>query len=315
MGNSLYKSIVFAPPNPALYTLDENSDIIEILTRSNKTIHAQYLPTKKKARNTLVYSHGNATDIGGMIDTMKFLRNSLNVNVLHYEYLGYGLNTYIGYPSEVGCYESIDATIQYLLDEKHLQLSDIIIYGMSLGSGPSCYIVNKYKKIKGLILECPFTSCISIVAPTIGKLINNMDTFPNVENIKTIDCSVYIMHGTDDSIVNVSHATELWNNIPKESQYRCDIVEGADHHNIVDCMGVDTYIKNLIKFIEYCNFNLVLRKNRRFPNIVYQKKRRCGLFSCYSLSENKDNLLDNDVLLNNIERLDDEFNDDLFDNV
>ena len=39
----------------------------------------------------LLYSHGNAADIGAMHDFLVLLRDYLNVNVLHYEYIGYGL--------------------------------------------------------------------------------------------------------------------------------------------------------------------------------------------------------------------------------
>ena len=43
------------------------------------------------ARYTLVYSHGNATDIGAMHDRCAGIAKAVGVNVLAYDYTGYGL--------------------------------------------------------------------------------------------------------------------------------------------------------------------------------------------------------------------------------
>lgn len=42
------------------------------------------------ARYTLVYSHGNATDIGAMHDRCAGIAEAVGVNVLAYDYTGYG---------------------------------------------------------------------------------------------------------------------------------------------------------------------------------------------------------------------------------
>ena len=45
----------------------------------------------RNARYTLVYSHGNATDIGAMHDRCAGIAKAVGVNVLAYDYTGYGL--------------------------------------------------------------------------------------------------------------------------------------------------------------------------------------------------------------------------------
>lgn len=67
----------------------------------------------RKTQTTILYSHGNATDIGGMIHFLAKIYEHLGVNVLHYDYIGYGLvkETY-GLPNEDTTYESIEAAHQ-----------------------------------------------------------------------------------------------------------------------------------------------------------------------------------------------------------
>ena len=50
-----------------------------------------WLESFRNVKTTILYSHGNAADIGAMIEFLKLLRDNLPVNVLHYEYVGYGL--------------------------------------------------------------------------------------------------------------------------------------------------------------------------------------------------------------------------------
>lgn len=49
---------------------------------------------KANARYTLVYSHGNATDIGAMHDRCAGIAEAVGVNVLVYDYTGYGCARY-----------------------------------------------------------------------------------------------------------------------------------------------------------------------------------------------------------------------------
>ena len=74
-----------------------------------------------------------------------------------YDYPGYGLST--GTPSEESCYESIDTVYQYLLNELGRSPERILIWGRSLGTGPSCYLASQ-QKVGGIILETPFTSAL-----------------------------------------------------------------------------------------------------------------------------------------------------------
>ena len=118
-----------------------------------------------------------------------------------YDYPGYGLST--GTPSEESCYESIDTVYQYLLNELGRSPERILIWGRSLGTGPSCYLASQ-QKVGGIILETPFTSAFRTVTeiPLLP-----WDYFNNLEHAKLISCPSLIIHGEWDEVYLSSRKT------------------------------------------------------------------------------------------------------------
>ena len=104
------------------------------------------------------------------------LRNSLKVNVVLYEYIGYGLVKDIEKPSEQGCYDSANSVMHYLVSNKKIKYSDIIVYGTSMGAAIACYLAKKYIKIGGLIMESPFKSCISVFNSHTNEIFHSIST-------------------------------------------------------------------------------------------------------------------------------------------
>ena len=115
---------------------------------------------------TIIYSHGNATDIGAMYFMQVIMAKGLQCNVIMYDYSGYGASG--GVPLEHRTYQDIEMVYDYALrnvvqngDERH-----IVIYGQSVGSGPSCYICSKRPGVGGLILHSPFMSGMRVLTPS-----------------------------------------------------------------------------------------------------------------------------------------------------
>ncbi len=86
------------------------------LASGGQKITTIYLPNPD-ARYTLLFSHGNAEDIG---ETLFFLNSFYNTgfSVMAYDYRGYGTST--GKPSEQGVYEDVNAAYDYLTRELHI---------------------------------------------------------------------------------------------------------------------------------------------------------------------------------------------------
>ena len=118
----------------------------------------------------------------------------------------------LGKPSETNCYSDIEAVFNYLTKEKKIPPEHIVLYGRSLGGGPSCYLAEQLslegKCIAGLILHATFTSVYRIVMPDLGFTVMG-DIFPNLDRIKSIQCPIMIAHGEADEIVPFKHGCEL----------------------------------------------------------------------------------------------------------
>ena len=129
MGNAL-TSIVFQPPE--ITYIHARKHIVWLRTRKNAKIPAFYLD--RKSNVTIIFSHGNAEDLGMIYEHCVDFTKELAVNLIAYDYEGYGKSS--GLPSEIGCYDDIDAAYAFLTDVLHQKPQNIILYGRSLGSGP-----------------------------------------------------------------------------------------------------------------------------------------------------------------------------------
>jgi pimeloyl-ACP methyl ester carboxylesterase len=114
---------------------------------------------------TIIYSHGNATDVGAMYPLQAMLVQSLLCHVVSYDYSGYGESG--GVAMEANTYKDIAAVYDYTLKNVAEGVaSNIILYGQSVGSGPSCHLACKNDDIGGLILHSPFTSGMRVLTPS-----------------------------------------------------------------------------------------------------------------------------------------------------
>ena len=76
-----------------------------------------------------------------------------------YEYVGYGPSRFKDcVPSERGCYRAINAAWAYLIAHG-VDPTTIVIYGRSIGTGPSVDLASRVEA-KGLLLQSPIDSAI-----------------------------------------------------------------------------------------------------------------------------------------------------------
>jgi hypothetical protein len=104
----------------------------------------------------------------------------VNVNAVVYEYTGFGeANGSI--PQEQSLYDDIETVYLYLTEIASIPADHIILFGRSIGSGPSCYLAEKYK-IAGLMLHAPLMSIIRVVFTNMRWTVWG-DKFPNIDRI------------------------------------------------------------------------------------------------------------------------------------
>lgn len=215
MGN-VVDSVLFQPQVGSRKTGEK---VIWLQTETGTHISGYHLrhPRSKSGNNdqeplTILYSHANAEDLGNIYPWCSFLHKQLHVNIFAYDYTGYGLSTDEGNPSEEQCYRDIDAAYAYLRRTLKIPAEKILLYGRSVGTGPSCYLASRLsqagERIGGLILHSPFLSVYRIVVKSGCSLPG--DQFPNVEFIPFIQTKTLLIHGKQDEIVPFSHSQTLY---------------------------------------------------------------------------------------------------------
>jgi len=187
-------------------------------------ITALFLPNPS-ASYVLLYSHGNGEDLGGIEEHLQELRQH-GWAVLAYDYPGYGTST--GKPSEAGCYAAIAAAYSYLTTLKNFPPDHIILYGRSLGSGPSVELAQRVP-IGGLILEGAFTSTFRVL--THWKLVP-WDIFDNLAKIRSLRVPLLSIHAEQDETVPFWQGHALYDAYRGPKQHLW--VPDAMHNNILE---------------------------------------------------------------------------------
>ncbi|XP_047973405.1 alpha/beta hydrolase domain-containing protein 17B-like [Salvia hispanica] len=253
--SSMAAKLAFFPPNPPSYKLvhdgvtgllllspfphRENVEVMRLPTRRGSEIVAVYV-RHPMATSTLLYSHGNAADLGQMYELFIELSIHLRVNLLGYDYSGYGQST--GKPSEHNTYADIEAAFKCLEENYGTKQEDVILYGQSVGSGPTLDLAARLPSVRAVVLHSPILSGVRVMYSV--KKTYWFDIYKNIEKIPLVKCPVLIIHGTADEVVNFSHGKQLWE-LCKE-KYEPLWIKGGTHCNLE---LYPEYIKHLKKFV------------------------------------------------------------------
>ncbi|VEV55859.1 alpha/beta hydrolase, putative [Plasmodium vinckei vinckei] len=224
MGNTVLNYFVFRPHPPSY--AKNNANLHFIKTKHGSVICGFYL--NNNADITILFSHGNAEDIGDNVDYYNNYSKSIKVNMFIYDYSGYGHST--GYPSEEHVYNDVEAVYDHMTNSLSIPPGSIIAYGRSLGSTASVHIATK-KKIKGLILQCPIASIHRVKFRL--KYTLPYDFFCNIDKISTIECPILFIHGTNDTLIPYHGTVDMIMRTKVNTYYA--LIEGAGHNNLESC--------------------------------------------------------------------------------
>ncbi|XP_039240756.1 alpha/beta hydrolase domain-containing protein 17B isoform X2 [Pipra filicauda] len=176
------------------YSSREKDAIECFMTRTSKgnRIACMFVRCSPNAKYTLLFSHGNAVDLGQMSSFYIGLGSRINCNIFSYDYSGYGASS--GKPTEKNLYADIDAAWVALRTRYGIRPENVIIYGQSIGTVPS------------------------------------VDLAASIDKISKITSPVLIIHGTEDEVIDFSHGLALFERCqrPVEPLW----VEGAGHNDV-----------------------------------------------------------------------------------
>ncbi|KAJ4452540.1 putative protein ABHD17B [Paratrimastix pyriformis] len=239
-----FSGCIFPAPQPT-YTCTELKCPRVTSTMGDKI--PLFVRTPYPGALTLLYSHGNGEDLGHCIPEMERLSEVLHCNYALYDYPGYGDAT-VRKPTEARCYAAIEVALRALISPPlSIPLDRIIIYGRSIGTGPSVNLAFRLSNPRsarriipkellgpstlpgGVILQSPLRSAIRVVFPSCSPC---GDLFRNDRKISRISCPVFIVHGRADEVVPFTHGLHLYSLLKASSAYPPLWIDGAGHNNI-----------------------------------------------------------------------------------
>eukprot|EP00933_Yihiella_yeosuensis_P044330 TRINITY_DN3942_c2_g4_i1.p1 TRINITY_DN3942_c2_g4~~TRINITY_DN3942_c2_g4_i1.p1 ORF type:complete len:332 (+),score=26.82 TRINITY_DN3942_c2_g4_i1:120-1115(+) len=253
-------------------------DTVRMWTRHGNVIMGFHFK-RSDSKRTLIFSHGNSTDIGLMFHHLRDMCAKLQVDVMAYEYSGYGEST--GIPSEENLYADIEAAYHYLSNDCAVPDEQIVCYGQSIGSVPTVELASKIS-IGGVILHSAMKSGLSVVHDV--KATFWFDVFQNAAKIQHVTSPVFIVHGTHDVEIPFEHGVTLYEECPAEYAYEPWWVQEAGHNDIEI-----NHRCELFRQVE--TFLMSLDTANRYPSKDSKELSRLPLLSGRSLSMQGDYLL------------------------
>eukprot|EP00298_Acanthocystis_sp_HF-20_P028021 c64_g1_i1.p1 GENE.c64_g1_i1~~c64_g1_i1.p1 ORF type:complete len:284 (+),score=104.12 c64_g1_i1:24-854(+) len=258
---SVVSTLAFPVPDRTFsaHRVKTHQDLHWLTTKDNFKIPCFYIK-HDQAKYTVIYSHGNAEDIGISAEFFDTLVYRTKVNLLAYEYGGYSIS-YVeekssrlsfssfesesaGKPNEQTCYYSIQAAYDFLVNEHNVPKENIILFGRSLGSGPTVDLASKEKNIAGVILQSPLESGIRSQMGSAARPLGFMDIFRNIDKIEKVEAPTMIIHGTADRVVPCSNGKSLYKRLKKPVEPHW--LSGFGHNDIPD----DIVFKAVVEFLK-----------------------------------------------------------------
>lgn len=172
--------------------------------------------TPTSERKLIIYSHGNAEDLLHCVQFTQELTKNFLMDVVCWDYSGYGLNDLDKFErTPEGINLSLQTLLDHMVQQKGYDISNIILWGYSLGSGPTVHTAAKLCDNNtcpaGVILFGAYSSILDVVKDVTHEKVAQMfsERWNNREMINHITCPVLLMHGQNDGLIGYHHAETL----------------------------------------------------------------------------------------------------------
>ena len=162
------------------------------------------------SRLAVVYSHCNAGNLAHRLGRLAALVRALPIDVLLYDYRGYGLSS--GTPSVNGVIADAQAAYQFVRDQGYPP-ERILLYGVSLGTGVAGALAERLGDAPaGIVLESGFRSLSSRAGarfPIIGPAILRGD-LPTSDFLSRYHGPLLIIHSKADRVIPYADGEALY---------------------------------------------------------------------------------------------------------
>jgi fermentation-respiration switch protein FrsA (DUF1100 family) len=203
--------------------------------------------TNPDSAPTILYFHGNGGNITN-IDWVGRRFAERDYNILLFDYRGYGRSEGSCF-SEIELYADGDAAVAFLIDEKKIDPSRIVLYGQSLGTTVAADLASR-KQYGAVILESGLSSASSIARvalPWLPRALHFLgrNRFDSARKLAQVKSPVLITHGDPDEVLPTEEGRKLF--AAAMEPKKLIIVPGAGH-NVFGSAG-ESYFKQVEEFI------------------------------------------------------------------
>jgi alpha-beta hydrolase superfamily lysophospholipase len=175
--------------------------------------------TSDYSSKVVLFCDGNRNNLYSSLKTGVTMRD-MGLDYFCFEYRGYGLSFGLIKPTESSIYTDAKAAMDYLIDVKGYDVSDIIIVGYSLGTAVATntayeYTTSTVNKPNLLVLFAPIANA-QILAREMSAGYNIPSTWytaakvDNLSKIMSITSPICIFHGTRDFVVPYRNSEYLF---------------------------------------------------------------------------------------------------------
>jgi fermentation-respiration switch protein FrsA (DUF1100 family) len=178
-----------------------------LTTADGEDLDAMWAPTDTSQCATLLYLHGNATNLRCRTARMQAL-NQLGFSILAVDWRGYGKST--GAPSQEGLQLDAEAALDWL--GRRTELSQVVVLAESIGTGVAVELAAKHK-VGALVLEAPYFSAVDLAKtyfPFFPVRTLMLDPFRSDLWIGAIRTNLLIQHGRRDRTVPFRQGERLY---------------------------------------------------------------------------------------------------------
>ncbi|CAN5576439.1 alpha/beta fold hydrolase [soil metagenome] len=196
-----------------------------------------------KPNGLILYLHGNSRSIKGWA---KYARDfyRYNYDVVMVDYRGFGKST--GKRSE----QAIKKDLQFVYDTLAVQYHEhhILVYGRSLGSGFATKLASDNKP-RYLIIDSPYFSFRKVVERYLPFLPSKFVLRYHLRTdkwIMRVNCHTYIIHGTKDWLIPISHSEQL----QKLNPHKITLIRihGGGHNNLPSFPEYHNFIRSILLY-------------------------------------------------------------------
>ncbi|EFH51802.1 hypothetical protein ARALYDRAFT_323036 [Arabidopsis lyrata subsp. lyrata] len=238
--SSMAAKFAFFPPNPPSYGVEVVEGKLKLIGVENVKDNVESIEAEDEERESGFTNASFILTVTPPILVRCLSSSPSSAFIFGYDYSGYGRSS--GKPSEQNTYSDIEAVYRCLEEKYGVKEQDVILYGQSVGSGPTLELASRLPNLRAVVLHSAIASGLRVMYPV--KRTYWFDIYKNIEKISFVKCPVLVVHGTSDDVVNWSHGKQLFD-LCKE-KYEPLWIKGGNH---CDLELYPQYIKHLRKFV------------------------------------------------------------------